>query len=421
MHTLLLVDRLMDNQQFSDKASPQALYFQPPQGGAPYAATGVPFDVTYQEKFQIYGAELSQIFEWPGVTLLGGVRYQSGEFRTQDQYQNPGGAFAPFFTSASYGADTTDQFRRLSAYSYLTVEPLPHLRITGGLAADQETFPYYFRNPPVAPGEDTRFQLGPKAAVVWSPVPQATLRSIYSRSLGGVSIDESYRLEPTQLAGFPQAFRSLISESIVGSQSAPTFETLGAAIDLKLGSRTYLGLRVERLGSEVNEGVGNFLAPNGGLVPMASSASQQLHYVEQQAAANLNQMLGGGVVLGAGYAFTKSSLKQTFPDIPISDQALASTLQDLHTYLLFDHPSGFYAKVEANWYGQDNAGWTPAEPDSRFFQENIFAGWRFAHRRAQAEIGILNLSGGGYNLNPLTVYQELPRKRVFEMRFKFVF
>jgi len=62
-----------------------------------------------------------------------------------------------------------------------------------------------------------------------------------------VSLDESYRLEPTQLAGFPQAFRTIISESVAGSVSAPEYETLGVALDIKLASRTYLGLEAAAL------------------------------------------------------------------------------------------------------------------------------------------------------------------------------
>ncbi len=111
---------------------------------------------------------------------------------------------------------------------------------------------------PVVPGEDSRSQVGPKAAIVWSPDSSVTVRGIYTRSLGGVSLDESYRLEPTELAGFPQAFRSLISENVVGSQSAPTFDTLGGAIDLKLGKRTYLGFQIERLGVRGKSRPGRF-------------------------------------------------------------------------------------------------------------------------------------------------------------------
>lgn len=114
------------------------------------------------------------------------------------------------------------------------------------------------------------------------------------------------------------------------------------------------------------------------------------------------------------------------PGIPVSalasaNQTLKATLQEVDTYLLFNDRSGFYARFEAHWYGQDNAGWTPAEPAVSFVQENIFAGYRFLRRRAELQLGSLNLSGGDYDLNPLTVYQELPRKRVFEARFNFIF
>jgi len=424
MHTLLLLDRLVDDQQFSDKAAPQLLFFQPPRGGLPFLATSVPFDVSYQEKFEIYGAELNQICQWERVTLSAGARYQSGEFQTQDQFTDP--AKYAFYFPKTNGANTTSLFQRATAYSYLTVEPLDHLWLTGGVAADEEEFPYYFRNPPITSGENTRSQLGPKAALVWSPFPEATLRGIYTRSLGGVSLDESYRLEPTELAGFPQAFRSLISESLVGSQSAPTFDTLGAALDLKLGSRTYLGFQLERLDSEVNEGIGDFLVTNSGIHAIPSSTPEHFNYVEHTGSVTLNQLIGDDFVLGAGYKITHSDLDSAYPGIPVSvatppNPGQTATLQEIDTYLLFNHPSGFYVKVEAHWYGQQNAGYTPVEPDVSFVQENIFAGYRFAHRRAELQIGILNLSGGGYNLNPLTVYQELPRKRVFAASFNFVF
>ncbi|MGP8200553.1 MAG: FecR domain-containing protein [Limisphaerales bacterium] len=425
MHTLLLVGRLMDNQSFNDQASPQLLFAESPSG-AIYGESAVPFNVGYQEEFKIYSAELEQICQWERVTLLAGGRYQSGEFHTQDQFSNPSAPPVLFTPSGAYSANTTGLFQRETAYTYLTVEPLDHLWLTGGVAADDETFPYYFRNPPVTSGEDTRTQVGPKAALVWSPIPEATLRGIYTRSLGGVSLDESYRLEPTELAGFPQAFRSLISESIVGSQSAPTFETLGAALDLKFRSRTYAEFQFEHLGSDVNQGIGDFVLANGVTPAIVSATDERLDYNENAFAVSLNQLVGDDFVFGAGYKVTQSDLQDDLPDIPVSalataNQTLKANLQEVDGYALFNHRSGFYAKFETHWYGQRNEGWTPAEPYSSFFQENIFAGYRFAHRRAELQLGILNLSGGGYELNPLTVYQELPMKRVFEASFNFIF
>ena len=148
----------------------------------------------------------------------------------------------------------------------------------------------------------------------------ATLRGIYTRSLGGVSLDESYRLEPTQLAGFPQAFRSLISESVVGSQSAPTFETLGTALDLKLASRTYAGIQVERLRSVVDQGLGDFSTPFGGFSSTVSSTDEQLHYTERTFGVSLNQLLGDNVVVGGAYKLTDSDLGYVFPSVHVLDQ-----------------------------------------------------------------------------------------------------
>jgi hypothetical protein len=104
-----------------------------------------------------------------------------------------------------------------------------------------------------------------------------------------------------------------------------------------------------------------------------------------------------------------------------ADQMEKSTLQQAEGYVQFNHPSGFFTRAEAHWYGQSNSGWTPAEPGDHFFQYNLFAGYYFAHRRAELQIGILNLTGENYNLNPLTPYQGLPTSRVFEAKLNFMF
>jgi Tfp pilus assembly protein PilF len=424
IHTLLLLARLVDDQQFTDRAAPQLLLAQRASGADYGVPALVPFDVNYREQFTVYSAELNQICEWDRVVLSAGGRYQSGQFQTGDEFAHPAAAYAALFASTPYRGNSTGLFQRESGYSYLTVKPLDHLWLTGGAAADQVTFPDYFRDPPVASGEDTRSQLGPKAALVWSPIPETTLRGIYTRSLGGASLDESYRLEPTELAGFPQAFRSLISESVVGSQSAPTLDTLGGALDLRLGTRTYLGFQVERLGSEVNQGQGDFVLGDGNVPAVVSGTPEQLQYAEHEGSVSLNQLLGEYFVAGAAYKITQSDLRQTYPAVPVMVLAPVhetATLQEIDTYFLFNHASGFYTKLEAHWYGQHGGGWRPFESPVSFFQENLFAGYRFLHRHLEAQLGILNLAGGDYNLNPLTVYQELPRKRVFEASLNFIF
>jgi Flp pilus assembly protein TadD len=417
--TMLLAGRLVDSQQFSDQNAPLLQIVKNPPGVPGVSAINSPaFNVNYQENFEIDSIELNQIFQTERVTLSAGARYQYGIFQTQNGLVPVGGG--PFFP-APINNSARSLFQRETGYSYLTVKPLDNLWLTGGFAADNETYPNDFRQPPIAAGDVTRAQLGPKAALVWSPNSVATLRGIYTRSLGGVSLDESYRLEPTQLAGFPQAFRSLISESVVGSQSAPTFETLGAALDLKLASRTYAGIQVERLRSVVDQGLGDFTTPFGAFSSRVSSTDEQLHYTERTFGVSLNQLFGDNVVVGGAYKLTDSDLGYVFPSAHVLDQTVKARLEEVDGYALLDLPSGFFARAEVHWYGQTDTGWNPVEAKVSFVQENIFAGWRFYHRHAELQTGILNLGGGDYNLNPLTVYQELPRKRVFDLRFNFIF
>jgi tetratricopeptide (TPR) repeat protein len=426
IHTLALFGRLVDSQQFSDKAAPQLLLVQDPTG----AINGVgstAFDVNYHNTFEIYSAELNQICEWDRVSLSAGARYQAGTFQTQDLFSNPTPpGLAPLYNNPPAADSERDNFERLAGYGYLTVEPLERLWLTGGFAYDTVTYPRNFRAPPVASGEASRSQFGPKAALVWSQFPQATVRGIYSRSLGGVSLDESYRLEPTQLGGFPQAFRSLISESLVGSVAAPEYEVAGAALDLKLGSRTYAGIQAERLATTVNRSIGVFALQNGIPPAVPESRREFLNYKEYTLAFNVNQIVGDDFVIGAAYNYTEAKLHDLLSDVPVAalataDQMEIAHLQKITGYLLFNHPSGFFAKAETDWYEQHNSGFTPVEPGDEFFQQNFYAGYRLLNRRIELTLALLNVTGQNYQLSPLTVYQELPRKRVFEARLNFLF
>lgn len=424
MHTLALVGRLINEQHFSDRAVPEILLIEDATG-AIVGRDSSALDVDYHNSFEIYSAELNQICQWNRMTLSVGARYQSGTFQTSNLLDNP--SRVPFLLGTPPAADSTDEgFERITGYGYLTVEPLDRLWLTGGLAYDEVTFPGNFRAPPISSGEDRRTQLGPKAAVVWNPVPQATLRGVFSRSLGGVSLDESYRLEPTQLAGFPQAFRSLISESVVGSVSAPKSETLGLALDLKLGPRTYAGIQAEQLRSDVRRNIGVFNLKNGLIPSVPDSIVEQLDYKERTLAVSVNQIVGDKIVVGASYKLIRADLQDVYPEIPVSILTTANpsqhaTLHEAGGYILFNHPSGFFARAETHWYLQHNSGYSPALPGDDFFQVNLYAGYRFAHQRGELRLGLLNLTGQDYRLNPLTIYEELPRERVFAARLKFSF
>src|SRR5205823_12682990 len=98
-------------------------------------------------------------------------------------------------------------------------------------------------------------------------------------------------------------FRSLISESIVGSVAAPEYQTFGLALDLKLPSLTYAGIQFEWLETDVRRSIGVFVPTNvsgpGFSQPfIPSSTLERLDYRENSVSASVNQLLGDNFVAG---------------------------------------------------------------------------------------------------------------------------
>ncbi len=417
IRTLLLGGRLVNDQKFSDLQAPQLLLIEN-RGGAVTATDSQPLDVRLNDQLEIYTTEVNQIFQREKFSFVAGTLWQGGDFHFANSLSNsplPASFLPPVVASYS------EPFERVTGYGYLTVEPVEKLWLIGGVSYDHLEMPSNFRSLPQSGGTEDRELVGPKAALVWNPLPLATLRGIYSRSLGGVSLDESYRLEPAQLAGFAQAFRSVISESIAGSLGAPEYEVMALALDLNLGHGTYGGMQVERITSNVEQDIGVFRLENSRAPFKPSTTREYLDYDEQSLAVKLNQLLGERFVAGMNYRLTRAELLTSLPEIPVA--ALAGAIRDelswLHQiggYVLYNDPCGFFARFDARYYQQSNQGYTPAQQGDDFVQFDLRAGYRFARRRAELSVGILNLTGQDYRLNPLTVYSELPRERVLTTR-----
>jgi hypothetical protein len=73
------------------------------------------------------------------------------------------------------------------------------------------------------------------------------------------------------------------------------------------------------------------------------------------------------------------------------------------------------------WTQQDNHGYSPALDSANFWQLNAYAGYRFFHRAAEVRLGLLNMTDQNYLLNPLNLYNDLPRGRTLAASFKFYF
>ena len=235
-------------------------------------------------------------------------------------------------------------------------------------------------------------------------------------------------MEPAEVAGFNQAYRSLIPESVAGANSGERFTSYGVSLEQRLWTRTYLTLEAELLRSKVDRSDGAFDFVN--LVgPYPAQVDEQLDYREKSVSLSAHQLLGRNWAMGAAYRLSRVDLTDDFPGIsPAAGRhgfvpltRVSGTLQTVNLDVIYQHPSGLFAQLEGVWTGQENQGYTPAEPGANFWQSDVMGGFRFHRRQAEICLGVLNLTGTDYQLNPLNLHEDTPRSRTFfsELQFNF--
>jgi hypothetical protein len=233
--------------------------------------------------------------------------------------------------------------------------------------------------------------------------------------MGGLFNDSSTLIEPSEVAGFNQAYRTLLEESIVpGTQ----FETWGVGVDHKFPTRTYVNLEGELLNSDSDQQVPYI---KEGFPPLAFGDKQRLDYKEKDLGLNVNQLLGDDLSIGAAYHLIAAdeSLKN---GPPLGSFVYQSTLDEVSLFANYNLPCGFFSQFQANWWDQGgNKGFTPNEPGDDFWQFNCFAGYRFPRRHIEIQVGVLNLANQDYHLDPLTFYLEQAHVRTFVSSLKFNF
>jgi len=374
----------------------------------------------YHSAQEIWAGEVQHIWQQADHTVIAGGLFQAGDFATYARQDTPGGFVFAFPVSGVM----TDQrlqndFSRVSAYAYHHWQVVDSLQLSAGVSYDRLRYPQNFRAAPINNNEAERERFSPRAGLVWSPHKDTRVRLAWTRSLGGVSFDQSFRLEPAQIAGFNQSYRSLIPESLGSSVSAPLFETWQAALEHQFPTRTYAGLQVELLESEqtrIFPGYAITFAPPGS-APFDLTEEQD--YQERNLSAYVNQLVGSRWSVGARYRLSESDLNLRIRQIAGNNTDLHGTLHQLDGFAILNLPCGFFARADAVWHRQANRGFTPATPGDDFWQFHAFAGYRFARRLAELQVGLVNLTDQDYQLNPVNLHSDLPRERTVTVRFKF--
>jgi tetratricopeptide (TPR) repeat protein len=434
VHTLVFGARLADKFILTNQAQQSLVFFDHPNPTNPpsqvlTSVQGDAFNELYENELEIYSGEVQQILEVPDHTTIVGARAQYGHFNTSNLQDNPLslGPVFPLPPAPAADQDVKSLFKRFSVYGYHEWELVDWLELIGGITYDRLTFPENFRLAPISAVEKTEDQVSPKAGMILHPLAGTTVRFAFTRSLAGASVDQSYQIEPTQVAGFIQTFRSVIPESVVGANAGAKFETYNLSLEQRFCTGTYLGLSGQILNSEIDRVDGAF--DSNPMFPSAvpSGLKEHLDYTEETVGVTANQLIGNEWALGGSYNLSRATLNDVFPTItgpiivgspPFSPrQHNEGILNNLDLFAIYNDPRGFFAEGEALWYHQHNIGYGGMEPGDDFWQFNVFGGYRFPRRRAQVTLGVLNLAGRNYHLNPLNLYNELPRERTLAVQF----
>jgi tetratricopeptide (TPR) repeat protein len=410
VHTLFLGGRLEDTLKLNDPDSRAIITTKSAATGDIIRVDQRHSTFDYDSALDAYSAELQQIFQSDKHILVFGGRYQSGEIDThsmviRDLVNNQAAML---------------HLSRASAYAYYTYRVIDPLALTAGVTYDSVRYPINNDIPPISNQESETSRWSPKAGFRYSPLKDTTVRGVYSRSLGGVFYDTSVRLEPTEIAGFNQAFRSILPESVGGLVPGTKMETKGLALDQTFKTHTYLTVSAEELESRGSRAVGTLDAFGPALLDIPSTVQQNLNYREKSLTVTVNQLVCQPVALGASYRLSRAELDDRVPAIPLAtsgnfsstaNRDVHATLHQLRAYALLNHRTGFFATGEAIWSAQSNGDYGVALQGDDFWQFNVFAGYRFPRRLAEVRVGLLNITDRDYKLNPLNLYSELPRER----------
>jgi tetratricopeptide (TPR) repeat protein len=440
VHTLFLATRqVADESAYAGDARQHIGYFD----GDTYKSV---FTFVNSENVELspeeYSTELQQIWEQADHATIIGARYDWGDVRYQNsESEVDGGPYASTFFPNPNPFITQDfklDYDHFIIYGYHNWQIADSFALNLGLSYDYLYQPADVGTTPFAAGEKTTGQLSPKIGFIWTPARNTTFRAAYTRSLSDFAGSQSYGLEPTEVAGFNQSYRSIIPESAAGDTSGSRFDTFDVSFEQKFDTGTYVGLSGEILYSKLQELEGAFIAltySTSNFFTFPLGLNKSLDYRERSITFTVDQLLGKQWTAGANYRLSQANLDVNYVDVPDAQylapdpnyapfqprQSYQSVLHTVNLHANWNHPSGLFSILEGNWYHQSNSGFSPAEPGDDFWQFNAYAGWRFWHRRAELTVGLLNLTGQNYQLEPLNLYNEMARSRTFLARFKFSF
>jgi len=411
--TLLLGARLETDFRRDDPISLQEIVVHEPTQGTFTRLFSQPMDSLFRNRFVLGHAELTHMEQRDRWGLQAGFRFQQGTFTGENRLE---AIAAPFGLLASPAADVSihEDFQRSSGYIYGTWRPTRRWSVLVGVAGDRIVYPANLFTEPVTAGQDRASRISPKVGVVWEPNDRWTVRAAHSESLGGITFEESFRLEPVQFAGFTQGVRSLIPEAVAGATVAPRFRLDGVGISARWPGSFYFNLEAEQRTSEARRLPGVFVIR---LLPARpESLRESLSLRETHVSVSAHWMVTPRWTVTFGSQWLDAEFEQVFPESPGFDFDQHSKLLAPFVRLMWNSPSGWFLRMETTWRDQRNesAGRIPDERNA--WDTSMQMGYRARSLRWSSTIGVMNGFDDDLAFDALTVPLPLQLERAFFVR-----
>lgn len=397
----------------------------------------LPQALRYQSQYGGFGLELQQIATLEGPlgdnTVVAGARLQEGWIESMS-WLGAGKSSADLGILAlprptpALSEETNQRVERWGVYAYDYWNVRRDISVALGVSYDELRYPRNFRTPPLAGETREATQLSPKIGLIARPWTNGLARFAYARALGGVSFEQSLRLEPTQVGGIPQAYRSIIPEAFAGPVAGEEQEMMGLAFEQQWARNWVASVDARWVRSSASLTQGIFLASevdpdNPDLVPHPGQIESPLRFEEWQLGAELDVLLGTAWSAAIRYRVTDSSMTvRQLSQAGGGESAghdQSATLGEWTLEARFNSRTGFFGAAQATYFAQQTGGDAmPGEADEGL-QLNLFGGYRFWSRRAEIRVGLLNIADTGYVLNPLNYWSRLPQSRALTLGFRF--
>jgi len=381
--------------------------------------TSLPFLHRGSSTEKLTALEISHIMQSNDNRWISGLRLQRGEVDQDERLDHLLDETRLFFSDPVSSARFSERLERASVYSYFDVKIHPSATFTAGLAYDWLVAPAHIDSPPSAKGTQRKQQFSPKLGVSWQLHPKVLFRAAHTRSLGGFGIDQGVRLEPSQVAGFIQTFRSLIATA--PDVFAAKFETEGVGLQYSPSADLFVDIELQQMQQDGQELLGGFAIEPFSSMAVPSALIHSLDYGERSLSLQVNWLFQRHWSTGAQYGFRRSELSGHLPDVgtSVTDPLLSglrsdftrADLQLVKLFVGFNHSTGLFAELVSTRYWPDDSGFYALSEQKPFSVSDVKLGYRSLGQRWQIDLQVENIENETPHINDLVPTREIQGQR----------